>query len=238
MVTENPPIEFALYLDDSGSRKPNPKDPAPFFALGGVLIQRSNESIIENLLKDFKTRWNIPEDTPLHGNEIRARKKKFAWLEKLPQQEQERFLEDLTSTIVQCPILAHACVVSRQGYLNRYLEMYGQNTWEMMKSAFCIVVERAAKYAALHNGTVMVYFEAAGKKEDRLLKQYFQELRSQGNPFDSAAQKNTPPCLKSIFLGCCGELIVKQNRAWSCNLRTYAYTPSSTSNSTRITVLF
>lgn len=193
MLTKNPPIEFALYLDDSGSPKPSPKDPAPFFAMGGVLIQRTNEQIIKNLLKDFKKRWNIPEDTPLHGNEIRAKKQKFAWLNKLTQQEQNRFLEDLTSTIVQCPILVHACVVSRDGYLNRYLEMYGENTWEMMKSAFSIVVERAAKYAELHNGTVMVYFEAAGKKEDRLLKQYFQELRSQGNLFDSSRSEKYSP---------------------------------------------
>lgn len=53
-----------------------------------------------------------------------------------------------------------------------------------MRSAFSIIVERAAKYADLKNGTLMVYFEAAGKKEDGLLKQYFNELRSHGNPFD------------------------------------------------------
>jgi hypothetical protein len=199
MLTKNPSIEFALYLDDSGSPKPSPKDPAPFFALGGVLIQRTNEQIIKTFLKDFKKRWDIHEDTPLHGNEIRSKKKKFAWLKKLPQQELNRFHEDLTSTIIQCPILVHACVVSRHGYLDRYLEMYGENTWEMMKSAFSIVVERAAKYAELHNGTVMVYFEAAGKTEDRLLKEYFQELRSQGNPFDSSRSEKYSPLSKDHF---------------------------------------
>jgi hypothetical protein len=176
--------EFALYLDESGSPKPSPDDSSPFFAMGGVLIERSNEAIINSLLVDFKNRWKIPQEVPLHGNEIRSRKKRFAWLGQLSHSEQEIFINDLTNTIISCPIVVHACVVSRQGYLKRYLEKYGENTWEMMRSAFSIVVERAAKYAALRNGRLMVYFEAAGKKEDRLLKQYFNELRSQGSPFD------------------------------------------------------
>lgn len=199
MVTKNPPIEFALYLDDSGSQKPSRTDQAPFFAMGGVLIHRNNQQIIENLLKDFKKRWDIPEDTPLHGNEIRSKKDNFAWLVKLPQQELNRFHEDLTSTIIQCPILVHACVVSCDDYLNRYSEMYGENTWEMRKSAFSIVVERAAKYAEIHNGTVMVYFEPSGKTEDRLLKQYFKELRSQGNPFDSSRSEKYSPLSEDHF---------------------------------------
>ncbi len=200
---ETKPKEFALYLDESGSPKPSPDDSSPFFAMGGVLIERSNEDMINSLLVDFKNRWNIPQNTPLHGNEIRSRKKRFAWLGKLSDLEQERFIGDLTNTIISCPIVVHACVVSRQGYLKRYLEIYGENTWEMMKSAFSIVVERAAKYASLRNGTLMVYFEAAGKTEDRLLKQYFNELRSQGNPFDPNRLVNTRHYLTRIFRDCC-----------------------------------
>lgn len=102
-------------------------------------------------------------------------------------------MEDLTKTIISCPMIVHACIVSRDGYLKRYLDKYGENTWEMMKSAFSIAVERAAKYAALKDGTLMVYFESAGKKEDKLLKQYFNELRSQGHPFNSTkASKYSP----------------------------------------------
>jgi hypothetical protein len=196
---ETKPKEFALYLDESGSPKPSPDDSSPFFAMGGVLIERSNEDMINSLLVDFKNRWNIPQNTPLHGNEIRSRKKRFAWLGKLSDLEQERFIGDLTNTIISCPIVVHACVVSRQGYLKRYLETYGENTWEMMKSAFSIVVERAAKYASLRNGTLMVYFEAAGKTEDRLLKQYFNELRSQGNPFDPNRSSEYSPLSNTDF---------------------------------------
>jgi hypothetical protein len=77
--------------------------------------------------------------------------------------------------------------------LNRYLETYGDNTWEMAKSAFSILVERVAKYAAVKNNSIMVYYEEAGRTEDRLIKQYFNELRSSGHPFNNeTAQKYSP----------------------------------------------
>ena len=185
--------EFALFLDESGSPKPNPRDSAPFFAMGGVLVERADESTIDTLLAEFKARWAIDPNVPLHGNEIRSQKKRFAWLGKLSETERSHFMDDLTMTVVSCPIIVHACVVSRTGYLNRYLNKYGENTWEMMKSAFSILVERAAKYATTREGTVMLYFEKAGKKEDKLLEHYFGELRSAGLPFDPKTSSKYSP---------------------------------------------
>lgn len=45
----------------------------------------------------------------------------------------------------------------------------------------------------------MVYFEAAGKKEDGLLKQYFNELRSHGNPFDPNRSSQYSPLSNTDF---------------------------------------
>jgi hypothetical protein len=186
-------VELALYIDESGSPKPNPKDSAKYFALGGVLLERQNELVVESAISDFKQRWEIDKETPLHGNEIRSKKNKFAWLGKLSQQQQENFQVDLTQTITSLPIAIHACVVSRTGYLDRYFAKYGQQTWGMMRSAFAILVERSAKYAMSKDGNIMIYHEKAGKKEDRLFKEYFQELRSSGHPFDTTnASKYLP----------------------------------------------
>lgn len=193
MTSESISEEFALFLDESGSAKPNPKDQSPFFGMGGIIVKRSDEAVIESLLADFKDRWNIAQATPLHGNEIRSKKKKFSQLGKFTPQEHEQFMQDLTKTIISCPIIVHACVVSRSGYFNRYYEKYGVKTWEMMKSAFTILVERAAKYVASQNGTVMVYYEKVGKIEDKLIEQYFHDLRSSGHDFNpSTANKYSP----------------------------------------------
>ncbi len=191
--------EFALFLDDSGSPKPNLKDPLPYFAIGGILVKRQDELIIQSAVKKFKENWNISPEYPLHGNEIRSKKKGFAWLGKLDQQEYNRFMDDLTELIITSPIIVHACVVSRSGYHQRYLEMYDENTWEMMKSAFSIIIERCAKYVDRKNGKIMVYYEKMGKKEDRLIEQYFEEMRTSGHPFNSDnAEKYLP--LSSIEL--------------------------------------
>jgi len=180
-------------MDESGSPKPNPRDSASYFAVGGVLIQRKDESSISLQIADFKQRWGIDESVPLHGNEIRSRKKNFAWLGRRSEDEQNQFLQDLTATIVQCPIIVHGCVVSRKGYLDRYLDRYGSNTWEMMKSAFSILLERVSKYVALQGGKVMVYFEKAGRKEDRLITSYFNDLRDSGAPFSTETSTKYAP---------------------------------------------
>lgn len=193
MTLKSEKEEFALFLDESGSAKPNPKDQAPFFAMGGVLVRRADETTIESLIASFKERWNISQKVPLHGNEIRSKKKRFAWFGNLSQQEHQQFLEDLTLTIVSCPVVVHACVISRSGYFKRYFEEHGINTWEMMKSAFSILVERAAKYAASNNGTVMVYYEKIGRTEDKLIERYFYELRSSGHPFNPTTANRYSP---------------------------------------------
>jgi Protein of unknown function (DUF3800) len=184
-MSQDAKSEFALFIDESGSPKPNPTDAATYFALGGVLVKRADETLIEDRVKAFKQRWQIDENTPLHGNEIRSKKKKFAWLGKLSDEDRSRFMEDLTSTISSLPITVHACVVSRQGYLDRYLGQYGEDTWEMMKSAFSILVDRSVKYIADEGESIMIYYEKAGKREDGLIESYFKEIREKGLPFDS-----------------------------------------------------
>jgi hypothetical protein len=190
--------EFALFIDESGSPRPNPKDEAKYFAIGGVLIERNDEALLMSKVSAFKQRWDIRDDTALHGNEIRSMKKNFAWLGKRSEAEQADFMTDLTNTITGLPITVHACVVSRSGYLNRYLEKFGTETWEMMKSAFTILIERSAKYVGKHDGSIMIYYEEAGKREDRLIKQYFEDLRSSGHPFDASNASQYKPlnCIK------------------------------------------
>jgi hypothetical protein len=38
-MSQDQKSEFALFIDESGSPKPNPKDTANYFALGGVLVK-------------------------------------------------------------------------------------------------------------------------------------------------------------------------------------------------------
>lgn len=68
-----------------------------------------------------------------------------------------------------------------------------------MKSAFSILVERSVKFVGDKDESIMIYYEEARKKEDRLLKQYFNEIREAGHPFDQAnASKYSPLSAEQI----------------------------------------
>lgn len=191
--------QFALYLDESGSQKPSPHDQATFFAMGGVIIERGTEEIIQSLLNGFKKRWEIDIDTPLHSTEMRSRKKKFYFLKHFSDEQLNAFFIDLHNVIASCPVVIHACIVSRQGYINRFQQTYGLNTWEMMRSSFYILIERSAKYVQKQEGKLMVFYEEAGRVEDKKLKSYFNEIRSNGLPFNQSTSQKYNPCTTEVL---------------------------------------
>jgi len=142
------------YLDESGVGKPGERDQFEYFAFGGILVRKRDEQQLIDALADFKTKWNIPQATPLHASEIRNKKKNFRFLEGLPEQELIEFKTDILLMVLRSNALLHACVVKRDGYLKRYKAVYGQKTWKMLKSATAIVIERAAKLVQVRAGSV------------------------------------------------------------------------------------
>lgn len=188
---------FNLYLDDSGTRHPTrrqgkrPKHGHDWFALGGVLIDECEEECARQLHANFCSRWNIA--APLHSSEIRSKNEGFAWLRARPKEEQDRFYEELYGLMRDCPVLGLACVVDRPGYNSRYLDLYNQQPWSLCKTAFNIVVERAAKFAKSRGAVLRVHPERCNKQEDRFLKAYYDELRLQGMPFDTSNSSKYAP---------------------------------------------
>lgn len=53
----------------------------------------------------------------------------------------------------------------------------------MSKTAYSILIERAAKFADSRGRTLRVFFEASGKHEDRDLISYTKALKADGMPF-------------------------------------------------------
>jgi hypothetical protein len=183
-----------LYLDDSGSRdldKTQTQTGSRWFALGGLLIKEEDEAIARLAHADFCKSWNIAK--PLHSYEIRNRTANFEWLQKLSEHEHKRFMNDLTEMLVNLPVLGTACVVDRQGYNDRYREKYGLRRWAVCKTAFSIVVERAAKYACRKERRLKVFYERTDKLSEARLEQYFADLRAIGMPFNSSSSAQYAP---------------------------------------------
>jgi Protein of unknown function (DUF3800) len=192
-----------FYMDDSGTRHPDhdagkrAEHKFDWFALGGVLVKGSDEPQALDLHDAFCRKWGLT--CPIHSVEVRARNKGFLWLERRPKRDQEIFYEDLYQLMKAAPVIGLACVIDRPGYNARYREKYGRERWSLCKSAFTISVERAAKYARSLNCRLRVLPERCNKKEDQVLKGYYNDLKKTGQPFDPNTSEKYRPLTPEQF---------------------------------------
>jgi hypothetical protein len=199
-----------FYLDDSGTRRPD-HDPGKraahgkdWFALGGVLLNEEDESGARAFHKAFCAKWDITY--PLHSVEIRGRTGKFLWLTKLSETERQEFYEGLYQIMRLSPLVGLACVIDRPGYNHRYWDRYGRRSWHLCKTAFAVVVERAAKEAIRRGRKLRVLPEACNKPEDALVKSYYEGLKSGGMPFAAETSGKYGPLSAEEFRGTLYEL--------------------------------
>lgn len=191
-----------LYLDDSGTRHPDHKGSIAahgrdWFGIGGVMVKESEEQCVRERHENLCRKWHI--SVPLHSAEIRARSKGFHWLAALAEERRAEFLRDVEVVATSGELTAVACVIDRPGYDRRYRPLYGRDRWDLCKTAFNIVVERAAKYARSVACRLRVHVEASDKKTDRALKSYYDSLRSDGLPFDPLSSQRYAPLAAQDF---------------------------------------
>ncbi|RBW57608.1 DUF3800 domain-containing protein [Phaeobacter gallaeciensis] len=194
---------LVYFIDDFGARtllKRELPEGAPLnesaFALGGIIVRSED---IENLSASVESLCKQFEVPALHGNTIRVKKGKFAFL-KRDAERAKTFMNELEALVVDERITANACVICRPGYRDRYGgENMDASKWEMCRTAFDISVERAAKLARSWDRTLSVVYEKTGKKEDRLLDGYFKSLKMNGTGFDVDNSQGYGPLSSSNF---------------------------------------
>jgi hypothetical protein len=175
-----------LYMDDSGSRRPDHHassqraDGMDCFALGGFLINQNNIRQLIESHRQFVSKWKLT--APLHSTRIRGQRGAFAWLG-TDDARRNDFLGELETMILSLPITGIACVIDRPGYVGRYAAQY-KTPWLLCKTAFAILIERSVKYATSAGARLEIYFEQAGKQEDRDIQRYAKDLESEGMPFN------------------------------------------------------
>jgi hypothetical protein len=184
---------YTLYLDESSVDRPGRGDKYELFALGGILIRKSDERDLTAQLEAFKNRWSIGQNVPLHASAIRSKKENFRFLESFAEEPLIKFKTEILDMILGSEALLHCCVVSRYGYRARYQERYGRKTWKMLKSATIIVVERAAKVVAARGGKLYVVFERGNASNNNIIRDAYSELRNSGAPFDVVASSKYVP---------------------------------------------
>ena len=193
---------YDLYIDDSGTRRLDaPKvashSTAPdAFALGGILIGSEAATLVIDGVQALKQRCGIT--SYLRSYEIRQKKGKYAWIEKEPERA-TRLYSEIHLLIEQMPGWATAVVIDRSGYNARYADKYGTDRWELCRSAYDILIERAAKIADADGRRLKVFVEGTGKREDRLICQYHSNLRENGLGFQVSTSEKYRPLTAGDF---------------------------------------
>lgn len=211
---------YFLFVDDSGSSCPDRveqprKDGIDAFALGGFLIKEDDIDVVKELHKSFMISQGLecPEGKfkhPLHSTKIRCKKNQFTWLNDV--ERAQAFYEGLQELLSQLPVIAHACVIHRPTYRERYHGVY-ENKWQLSRSAYQILIERAVKYVRSIGGKrLLVYVEKTGRKEDRQIEEYHSNLLSNGMEFDKTRSASYQPIDNSALSGFLSKKVTFQTK--------------------------
>lgn len=197
--------KYTLYLDESGTKHPDKVIKRPYhgydwFAYGGILIKDSDKELSKEMIQKFRSQWPQMGKFPLHSSEIRGANKNFTWIGK-DIHSQTHFIPSLERLLLKLPVICIACVVDRPGYNSRYTDLYKGDKWNLCKTAFAIVVDRAAKYIKQKNGKLRVFLEKSNKQDDAIAKSYYTELKQNGHWFDKQNSAKYAPLEEYDFSG-------------------------------------
>lgn len=193
-----------LYVDESGSRhldKHTANDHPRWFAIGGILVNAEDEDACKASYGLFLGSWPRVRP-PLHMTDMRSEKKNWSWLGKLTDDERTRFWRDYRRFLTGLPVAGAACIVDRPGYHGRgYGARDGDEKWLLCRSAFDIVIERAAKVAVIRGRRLRVFYEGVNPDTDARVEGYFKNLKATGMGFNAANSAKYDPLSAEALAG-------------------------------------
>ncbi len=152
------------------------------FGLGSILVKEEDVDLLKERHRVFCEKHGITY--PLHSYKIRGGREDFGWLKK--PENARVFFPELDAFMLDLPVVGIAAIIDRTGYVARHSDRYADRLWYMCKTAYSILIERAAKYADSQGRVLRVFFEESGKQEDRDLIAYHKALKLKGMPFNAA----------------------------------------------------
>jgi hypothetical protein len=206
-----------LYADESGSRMPDwghgASSRPDWFGMGGVLVREREEDAERERHRAFVSGWPELAEVPLHSFEIRGKTAGFRWLRR-DAGRRNAFIAALTSLICQSSLVCLATVIDRAGYRARYEKKYQPSErWLLCKTAFTILVERAAKYAQQKGYRLRVLVEKSDKGTDEQMRRYYQELKSSGPPFNPDTMASYEPLAATSLAATLYEFRLKDKKS-------------------------
>lgn len=191
---------ITLYLDETGARHPDRNSGThasrDWFGMGGILIRQEDKVEAHKMRDAIASKWNIK--SPFHMTDMINERAKFSWLGRITQKERDLFWSEYREYLATAPVLGIGCVIDRSGYVARGYVKNHEDRWLLCRSAFDIVVERAAKYAISIGRQLNIVFESDFGMND-IVEGYFYNLQSNGLEFDKNKSDKYTPLSKEDF---------------------------------------
>lgn len=171
--------KYYLYIDECGDQNLENFSPTfPIFTLCGILVREEKVAILNEQVKALKQEFWGDKQIILHSRDIRKCQNGFEVLFDLDVKR--RFYEAVNALLGQNDVYTIVCCsILKEPYIRQFgklNDVYGQS--------LSFVLERAIFYVDNQcpqgNGQISAIVERRGKREDKILQDYYHQLLGKG----------------------------------------------------------
>ena len=170
---------YYLYIDECGDQNLESFSPTfPIFTLCGILVAEDKIERLNQQVKELKRAFWGDKMIILHSRDIRRCQKGFEILFDL--NVKQRFYEAINNVLKQNDVyIIVSCSILKEPYIRQFgklNDVYGQSlSFVLERSIFCIDDINPKEDCFIH-----AIVEKRGKKEDKALKNYYEQLLERG----------------------------------------------------------
>lgn len=186
MDTENK-INYYLYIDECGDQNLETFSPTfPVFTLCGILVRDDLVPQLEEQVRALKHEFWGNRQIILHSRDIRKCQNGFEMLFDL--KVKRRFYESINQLLGQRDVyVIVSCFILKEPYIRqfgRFNDVYGQSlSFVLERAIFCVDNQCSDGL-----GRISAVVERRGKREDKNLMNYYQQLLEKGTYWVTAGR--------------------------------------------------
>ena len=168
---------YVLYLDECGDQNLSSFDPQfPIFTLCGVVVSEEQDELLADRINSLKIDiWNNT-NIILHSRDIRKCQNGFEVLFDL--EVKKRFIESVNDILGDDIYIIICCAILKEPYIRQYGKLN-----DVYWLSLSYIMERVVFYldsAGKDNIELRTVIERRGKKEDKSLLNYYNQLLDRG----------------------------------------------------------
>lgn len=177
LTKDNIKSKYYLFIDECGDHQLEKFNPNfPIFTLCGFLVPGDKIESLEIAVKRFKREFFDDENVIIHSRDIRKQEKVYSILQ-YPE-VRNRFYTGINKILGQTDVYVIVCCsILKEPFIERFSrgeDVYGLSLKYLIERAIFCMDDN------IDDGTLDIYIERRGIKQDRALLNYYNRLRAIG----------------------------------------------------------